>query len=196
MMTFSPPEINAYLDRLTEGWDKEAAQSVVTAFHDLPLPSSRTVIHKAEMLEGFTQEAGNVSPRDREVKHTTKGENAEEYKRVGFYKIKRTGREGAEVAMVTFCHFWKADFSTGGPEVPEPYFGVEYFTETLEPYALVVFETIEEEPPLLFKVSSMLRDLRVHFFAALKGRTVKISSVFYKSCGRTLYGISRMGHSA
>ena len=188
------------MDHLTEGWNEEAARSVVGTFHDLPLHGDRTIVYKSETkkgatFEGFTQEAGNVSLRNRETKHTVKGERAEEYERVGFYKVRKDGYKGAEVAMIIFWHFWKSDSSTRGSGTPKSHFGVEYFTETLEPYALIRFDWIETAPSLGSMVRTFFLTLPFRLKNFLGGYRSVINSSNYKTCGKVLYGISRMGHS-
>ena len=92
-MGYSNLELNSFLTNLMDGWDEAAAQAVVDAFHTLPISNdvveTRTEIKEGAPMMGHTNEVGNITIDDKEVKETTKGETQEGVARVGYYKVKQ-----------------------------------------------------------------------------------------------------------
>jgi hypothetical protein len=149
MSAHSNLELNSFLTNLMGGWDEHTAVAVIDSFHELPLAKSRTRIEKKTRndasVTGHTDEAGNVTIPDKEIKETIVGESEEEVARVGHYKVKRMAINNGQSFAITWHHFWASDITTMNlDKAPSPMFGVEYVKDELKPIALVRWDFVVE----------------------------------------------------
>ncbi len=148
MEAYSNVELNSFLTHLTNAWDEPAAQAVVDTFHTLPVTNKvvkiRTKIKQGASMTGHTDEVGNVTIKDQEVKQTIKGEKREDFARVGYYKIKH--ERSGNAFLITWHNFWASDPTTmSSTKTPLPLFGVAYETTNLTPLALIRWDFQQSE---------------------------------------------------
>jgi len=160
-------QLNAYLEKLTVGWDQEAASIVVTLLQDLPyIKFPYKIIRTASQrtggnMSGHTNEVGNVSIPENDIKTKVKGEKEHERVRIGKFLVRRF--EIPECGIINFEHYREITLTTIDISEPNPSYEIEYDLESRSPYALVRKDWIEVSPPLLKTIEIGTQ----HFFAWL-----------------------------
>lgn len=126
--------INAAIEKLIEGWDEEAAKTIIKYGHTLPKEKYTAEVklrgRDQSTVTGHTQEAGNVSIDTKTVEDrvVTFGEKKE---RVGYYKLFKDFVDG----RLSFHHYWASDSTTesSDPENKPTVYTLGYDTKTLSP---------------------------------------------------------------
>jgi hypothetical protein len=176
-------KLNAALTILMDEWDEDAARIVIGAFHSMPASNRMTRIKHTfknnSSITGYTQEAGNVTFPDKEIKTTVTGEREQDTARVGHYKVKRYCFNARP--DIRWQHFWKSDPATMLPgEVPNPTFALHYDETTLQPVALWRFDFCEDTTR--YPWSFLLRDAAIYMrnlFSRRLGYIIKTEYHFY-----------------
>jgi hypothetical protein len=197
-------ELNACLMKLTEGWDEDAARAVVQAFCRLPT-RSRDIVRRIDWyhrtsMRGHTDEMGdvNVPISGKEIKETIRGEKEGEAERIGYFKVYGAKDKRSVSSLITFEYFWEADLVTRSQEKPpNPFYELEYFTNTFEPYALLVFEWEEENMNLWQRIIHILKNPHlISWFMPVPLRLRPVVMKTWHAVPRALYGESKLNVSA
>lgn len=193
---YSNYELNGFLTILTERWDESAAQAIVETFHTLTLMDNKSVVRRETKegapMTGHTDQFGDVTINDKEVKETIRGENQENVARIGYYKVKQTKFTG-QVFVIIWHHFWASDPTTiSSHKAPAPYFGVEYSKETLRPIALIRWDYVQKEGPEYPSFEILLRCFFLSLYGLLIGKsyTFTYEDKSYEAYPRVIFGKS------
>lgn len=143
-------EINALLTKLTQGWDQEAAATIVQLYDILPTCKSKKGTHYVfekndRSITGHTEEIGNVSIGSKRTEHFIEGEKKEEIERVGQFKLWKTESNDKKHSFIEFEHFWGAEASTRADSPPNPQYSIAYKKDPLEPMMLLGIDWIEKK---------------------------------------------------
>lgn len=191
---YSNYELNSFLTILTERWDEDATQAVVSSFCHLSPASNKksgmSYKNNNAPMSGYTDELGDVTIHDKDVKTFTTGEKPEQIARCGYFKVERRDRKKENFAFIEWHHFWKSDITTRNPEDPPPTkYGIEYDKETLQPHALIRWDYVEEDPPLLVKIKVLVKRT---LFTLLFGNQSEYWFHLYVGKPQVIYGESRI----
>lgn len=127
-MEFTPDErirANVCFERLSQGWDTEAAHELIILFKDKPsiywskdvdIPKRKN----KDFMTGHTVEMGDVSISEDDTKFVE--DEDENIERIGNYKVEFLVTEDRTVGIMRFRHFWASSIGTMSSGCPPPYF--------------------------------------------------------------------------
>ena len=185
-------ELNSFLTTLPEEWNDEIAEAIINVFHPLAITNKPVMFQRQTKdnasLTGHTDEVGDVTIKDKEVKLKIKGEVENQVTRVGYYKVKNVELDGSH--YIAWHHFWASEIGSMNPEKePSPEFRLKYDREALKPISLLRIDYVRNEgkPPLRILVRQSIES----FIALLCGRVIEHTYIQFGPQSTVLYEVSR-----